>query len=449
MYCKNCGKLLPDDAKFCLECGTEVSNYNLCPGCSKPLEDGAKFCAFCGYSIIKPTKPITIEPIIETPVAIETDKVEDKKDETNKQLTPEEKRENLAKSNKKVIPLILFITAIALFIASLVIGPAFVMHIPLVGRMTINSVNLFSIFGTELDGYRLAIENATPAMQMISRVVYAIEITCILTGVIVALVSMIIAIVKFVKFTKDGTEYDFYKPIKVSFITIICCLAISMLVNGINLAEYSYDELNVSLSVNGGGILFIILTFIALSITFILKRLENPNIKIQKSVFIYRAVSFGVSLGILLLISHLTIFIEQYFSSASGVERGNYTAFAFWVVSITANGLSSISHWAFILALLSFGVISIVTVNMFKTLFDFFENREFTKKTNLFNIISFGLLVLSVVLCAVITLDSSFHNTIVDRGEGWASIVGIIIPTILSLGMVIATKVFRKKYIKN
>ena len=53
--CANCGNTLPQNAKFCLECGTKVENLAenemICPACGKKTTKG-KFCMECGASLI-------------------------------------------------------------------------------------------------------------------------------------------------------------------------------------------------------------------------------------------------------------------------------------------------------------------------------------------------------------------------------------------------------------
>lgn len=48
--CADCGATLPQNAKFCLQCGkkVEVSNLVTCPQCGKNVQKG-KFCLECGY----------------------------------------------------------------------------------------------------------------------------------------------------------------------------------------------------------------------------------------------------------------------------------------------------------------------------------------------------------------------------------------------------------------
>jgi hypothetical protein len=52
--CTNCGNQLPQDAKFCLECGKPVISENemICPSCGVKTPRG-KFCLQCGVSMIK------------------------------------------------------------------------------------------------------------------------------------------------------------------------------------------------------------------------------------------------------------------------------------------------------------------------------------------------------------------------------------------------------------
>ena len=62
-YCMNCGKQLPDDAKFCVDCGTPVKEERQtkrveqagtvykCPNCGEVLESMTAVCPACGYEI--------------------------------------------------------------------------------------------------------------------------------------------------------------------------------------------------------------------------------------------------------------------------------------------------------------------------------------------------------------------------------------------------------------
>ena len=62
-YCKNCGKQLSDDAKFCVDCGTpteeasskrrveQAGTIYKCPNCGEVLESMTAVCPACGYEI--------------------------------------------------------------------------------------------------------------------------------------------------------------------------------------------------------------------------------------------------------------------------------------------------------------------------------------------------------------------------------------------------------------
>lgn len=55
LTCPKCGKAVPSNAKFCLECGTKIEllaeNEMICPACGKKTPKG-KFCIECGASLV-------------------------------------------------------------------------------------------------------------------------------------------------------------------------------------------------------------------------------------------------------------------------------------------------------------------------------------------------------------------------------------------------------------
>ena len=53
--CPNCNAQVPENSKFCLECGSKIEmleeNEMICPACGKKTNKG-KFCMECGASLI-------------------------------------------------------------------------------------------------------------------------------------------------------------------------------------------------------------------------------------------------------------------------------------------------------------------------------------------------------------------------------------------------------------
>lgn len=49
VFCTNCGKELPDGAKFCMNCGNPVDRK--CPNCGKSVPSDGKFCMECGQKL--------------------------------------------------------------------------------------------------------------------------------------------------------------------------------------------------------------------------------------------------------------------------------------------------------------------------------------------------------------------------------------------------------------
>ena len=48
MECKKCGNVLPENAKFCFECGAKVESEVICATCGTKMPEGYKFCMECG-----------------------------------------------------------------------------------------------------------------------------------------------------------------------------------------------------------------------------------------------------------------------------------------------------------------------------------------------------------------------------------------------------------------
>ena len=61
--CSNCKSSVPENAKFCPECGTVLKTETTCPQCGEEKANDAKFCASCGHnfqqSAAAKTKKIT------------------------------------------------------------------------------------------------------------------------------------------------------------------------------------------------------------------------------------------------------------------------------------------------------------------------------------------------------------------------------------------------------
>ena len=61
IICKNCGKELADNAKFCGGCGSKIeaepANENTCPACGAPVPANAGFCTICGSAFPRASVP--------------------------------------------------------------------------------------------------------------------------------------------------------------------------------------------------------------------------------------------------------------------------------------------------------------------------------------------------------------------------------------------------------
>lgn len=68
--CKNCGRNLPDEAKFCRECGCEVTpeepinekETQFCSKCGSEMPKGTRFCPNCGTPSGIP-QPMNFSPV--------------------------------------------------------------------------------------------------------------------------------------------------------------------------------------------------------------------------------------------------------------------------------------------------------------------------------------------------------------------------------------------------
>ena len=86
-YCMNCGKQLPDDAKFCVDCGAPVREESAkkrveqagtiykCPNCGEVLESMTAICPSCGYEIRNVKAVSSVQSFSDKLAAIEAEEM--------------------------------------------------------------------------------------------------------------------------------------------------------------------------------------------------------------------------------------------------------------------------------------------------------------------------------------------------------------------------------------
>ena len=86
-YCMNCGNQLPDDAKFCVGCGTPVREASAkkrveqagtiykCPNCGEVLESMTAICHACGYEIRNVKAVSSVQSFSDKLAAIEAEEM--------------------------------------------------------------------------------------------------------------------------------------------------------------------------------------------------------------------------------------------------------------------------------------------------------------------------------------------------------------------------------------
>lgn len=55
IICPSCNTKLKKDSKFCIECGTKISQNKICPGCNSQVSPTSKFCPECGHNFMQNT----------------------------------------------------------------------------------------------------------------------------------------------------------------------------------------------------------------------------------------------------------------------------------------------------------------------------------------------------------------------------------------------------------
>lgn len=66
MECKKCGNILPENAKFCFECGAKVEQDLICTACGAKMSLGYKFCIECGSVISGSDENLIEKEVTET-----------------------------------------------------------------------------------------------------------------------------------------------------------------------------------------------------------------------------------------------------------------------------------------------------------------------------------------------------------------------------------------------
>jgi len=69
MYCPKCGSEIPEGNRFCVHCGTQISEAaSACPSCGAEVSPGLRYCGQCGQNLAR--APSTEKKHVWTAVAI-------------------------------------------------------------------------------------------------------------------------------------------------------------------------------------------------------------------------------------------------------------------------------------------------------------------------------------------------------------------------------------------
>ena len=69
MRCDKCGYENPNDAKYCINCGREIINKNVCKHCGAQLANDAVFCTNCGARVNSNEQAVVEEKVKQSPLA--------------------------------------------------------------------------------------------------------------------------------------------------------------------------------------------------------------------------------------------------------------------------------------------------------------------------------------------------------------------------------------------
>ena len=102
MICPKCRSENPDDAKFCIECGSPIEFR--CPKCGSTTPVKGKFCKECGQDLSIPPEPVKTTPGMEGERKFVTVLFSDLSGYTSmaEKLDPEEVREIILATNPTV-----------------------------------------------------------------------------------------------------------------------------------------------------------------------------------------------------------------------------------------------------------------------------------------------------------------------------------------------------------
>jgi len=89
MYCNSCGNETPDQATFCLYCGTRLNKE--CPRCAEIIRFKAKVCRFCGYEF-SPEEMAKIEQLEQERLA-RLEERKEKREKTETERKPQKEYE--------------------------------------------------------------------------------------------------------------------------------------------------------------------------------------------------------------------------------------------------------------------------------------------------------------------------------------------------------------------
>lgn len=458
MNCKKCGYELPDDGKYCPNCGARADGKKNCQFCDREINEESVYCTYCGSRVDGKKICSKCGTIIEGDfchVCGENNSVAKKVSCQTKNNT--RGKDIFAKVESWTTPSLLLASLLVLFICSFFVG-AYIK----VGNLEEANVG-FYFFGKSFEEIDLIVKATVgdiptknlEAFESLLKTPYTVCAVFVGVNIAVSLAMLVVSTIKFVFGAKNGSKIKITNYVGIAYATFFATAVFILAMATVSLNTYGVDT--VKFGMTAGSTCGIVISSIFIVLAIVLKQIKKGKASISAENLKKMIPAICLLVLCVIFISNSAYFINIE-NTINNVEVTS-TMSVLMYMGVTATNIYSlgqsyktsvmdrhvtianISLFGYIFLIISVGLLMLVVVNALLC-----KKNKCATSIFVLSIISAVASIVQFVLSIIIN-DSyqNFLNATNSTAVCSINTVGLLIIGVITLGAGITYFVLNKK----